>query len=82
MAWVAILFPPPTSGKSSFLPHSPLLFDIWGVFWMQIVLLEAKHLFDLNATILGWLLAAVQPKKKHPRHNHLFTCLTPQSHQR
>jgi hypothetical protein len=29
---------------------------------MQIVPLEAAHLFDLNAAILGWLLAAVQPK--------------------
>jgi hypothetical protein len=30
---------------------------------MQIV-----PLFDLNAAILGWLLAAVQPKKQLPRH--------------
>jgi hypothetical protein len=36
---------------------------------MQIVSLEAAHLFDLNAAILGWLLAEVQPKKQHPRHN-------------
>jgi hypothetical protein len=34
---------------------------------MQIVSLEAAHLFDLNAAILGWLLAAVQPKKQLPR---------------
>ncbi len=38
---------------------------------MQIVPLEAAHLFDLNAAILGWLLAAVQPKKQHPQHSHL-----------
>ncbi len=43
---------------------------IWGVFWMQIVPLEAAHLFDLNAAILGWLLAAVQPKKQHPWHKN------------
>jgi hypothetical protein len=30
---------------------------------MQIVPLDAAHLFDLNAAILGWLLAAVQPEK-------------------
>jgi hypothetical protein len=30
---------------------------------MQNVPLEAALLFDLNAAILGWLLAAVQPKK-------------------
>jgi hypothetical protein len=30
---------------------------------MQNVPLEAAHLFDLNAAILGWLLAAVQTKK-------------------
>jgi hypothetical protein len=40
---------------------------------MQIVPLEAAHLFDLNAVILGWLLAAVQPKKQHPRQ----TCISP-----
>jgi hypothetical protein len=37
---------------------------------MQIVPLEAAHLFYLNAAILGWLLAAVQPKKQHPRHTY------------
>jgi hypothetical protein len=31
---------------------------------MQIVPLEAAHLFDLNAAILGWLLAAVLLKKQ------------------
>jgi hypothetical protein len=36
---------------------------------MLIVPLDAAHLFDLNAAILGWLLAAVQPQKQHPRHN-------------
>jgi hypothetical protein len=30
---------------------------------MQNVPLEAAHLFDLNAAILAWLLAAVQPEK-------------------
>jgi hypothetical protein len=30
---------------------------------MQIVPLEAAHLFYLNAAILGWLFAAVQPEK-------------------
>jgi hypothetical protein len=30
---------------------------------MQIVPLEAAHLSDLNAAILGWLLAAGQPEK-------------------
>jgi hypothetical protein len=39
---------------------------------MQIVPLEAAHLFYLNAAILGWLLAAVQPKKQLPRHNSVF----------
>jgi hypothetical protein len=34
--------------------------SIWGVFLMEIVPLEAAHLFELNAAILGWLLAAVQ----------------------
>jgi hypothetical protein len=37
---------------------------------MQIVSLEAAHLFYLNAAILGWLLAAVQPKKQRPRHTY------------
>jgi hypothetical protein len=37
---------------------------------MQIVPLEAAHLFDLNAAILGWLLAPVQPKKQHPLHSY------------
>jgi hypothetical protein len=37
---------------------------------MQIVPLEAAHLFDLNAAILGGLLAAVQPKKHLPRHTY------------
>ncbi len=37
---------------------------------MQIVPLEATHLFDLNAAILGCLLAAVQPKKHLPRHTY------------
>ncbi len=32
---------------------------------MQIVPLEAAHLFDLTANILGWLLAAVQPKSSN-----------------
>jgi hypothetical protein len=33
---------------------------------MQIVPLEAAHLFDLlNTAILGWLLAAVQPKSSN-----------------
>jgi hypothetical protein len=36
---------------------------------MSIVPLAAAHLFDLNAAILRWLLAAVQPKYQHPRHN-------------
>jgi hypothetical protein len=35
---------------------------------MQIVPIEAAQLFDLKAAILGWLLAAVQPKKQHPGH--------------
>jgi hypothetical protein len=50
--------------------HTILLFRLillsyltWGVFLMQIVPLEAARLFDLNAAILGWLLAAVQPEK-------------------
>jgi hypothetical protein len=30
---------------------------------MQNVPLDAALLFDLHAAILGWLLAAVQPKK-------------------
>jgi hypothetical protein len=34
---------------------------------MQVVPLEAAQLFDLNAAILGWLLAAVKPKKQHLR---------------
>ena len=66
---------PPTSGNSSFLPHSPYLLDIW----MQIVPPEAAHLFDLNAAIMGWLLADVQSKKQllwhsGPKCQHLF-CL-------
>jgi hypothetical protein len=40
---------------------------------MQIVPLEETHLFDLNAAILGWLLAAVQPKNQHPRQ----ICISP-----
>jgi hypothetical protein len=28
---------------------------------MLIVPLDAAHLFDLNAAILGWLLAAISP---------------------
>jgi hypothetical protein len=36
---------------------------------MQIVPLEAAHLFDLYAAILGWLLAAEQPKKQLPQLN-------------
>jgi hypothetical protein len=39
---------------------------------MQIVPLEAAHLFELNAAILGWLLAAVQPKKQLPRHQSII----------
>ena len=39
---------------------------------MQIVLLEAAHIFDLNAAILEWLLAAVQPKKQLPWHTIFF----------
>ncbi len=53
--------PPPPSGN--------FLLDIWGVFLMQIVPLEATHLFDLNSAILGWLLAAVLPEKQFPRHS-------------
>ena len=66
MAWNAI--PLSTLGNSSFL-LSHCLLDIWGVFLMEIVPLEAAHLFDLNAAILGWLLAAVQPKMQLPRHS-------------
>ncbi len=39
----------------------------------KLVPLEAVHLFDLNAAILGWLLAAVKQKKQRPWHIH-FTC--------
>jgi hypothetical protein len=41
---------------------------------MQIVPLEAAHLFNLNTAILGWLIAAVQPKKQHPQHTDCFVC--------
>jgi hypothetical protein len=34
---------------------------------MQIVPLEAAHLFDHNAANLGWLPAAEQHKKQHPQ---------------
>ncbi len=61
--------------SSSFLPHSPKLLDILGVFLMKIVPLEAAHLFDLKAAILGWLLAAVQPKKQLPRHSRIVQYL-------
>jgi hypothetical protein len=37
--------------------------DIWVIFLMQNVPLDAAHLFDLNAAILGWLLPAVQPEE-------------------
>ncbi len=37
--------------------------DIWVFFYMQNVPLDAALLFDLHAAILGWLLAADQPKK-------------------
>jgi hypothetical protein len=47
-------------------------FNIWGVFWMQIVPLKAAHPYDLNAAILGWQLAAVQPKKQQPWHSLTF----------
>jgi hypothetical protein len=40
---------------------------------MQIVPFEAAHLFDFNAAILGWLLAAVLPKKQHPRNNNILS---------
>jgi hypothetical protein len=46
---------------------------------MQIVPLEAVHLFDLNAAILGWLLAAVQPKKQLLRHNDLLNSAADQA---
>jgi hypothetical protein len=39
---------------------------------MQIVSLEATHLFDLNTATLGWLLAAVQPKKQHLRYSYVL----------
>ncbi len=52
--------PPPPSREFFFLPHSPGLLDIWAVFLMQNVPLDAALLFDLRAAILGWLLAAVQ----------------------
>jgi hypothetical protein len=53
----------PHSRAFFFLPPSPWLLDIWVVFLMQNVALDAALLFGLNAAILGWLLAAVQPKK-------------------
>jgi hypothetical protein len=37
---------------------------------MQNVSLDVTLLFDLHY-ILGWLLAAVQPKKQLPRHSYL-----------
>jgi hypothetical protein len=42
---------------------------------MQNVPLDAVLLFDLHATILGWLLAAVQPKKAASAAQHLSTNL-------
>jgi hypothetical protein len=40
---------------------------------MQNVPLDAALLFDLRAAILGWLLAAVQPKKAASgAHSHYF----------
>jgi hypothetical protein len=64
MALVAIVNPPPPHSREFlFLPHSPWLLDIWVIFLMQNVPLDAALLFDLRAAILGWLLAAVQPKK-------------------
>ncbi len=47
---------------------------------MQIVPLEAAHLFDLNAAILEWLFAAVQPKKQLPRHTSCIFLLHGFSH--
>jgi hypothetical protein len=38
---------------------------------MQNVSLKAALLFDLQAAILGWLLAAVQPKKAASPAQHL-----------
>ncbi len=55
--------PPPHSREFFFLPHSPKFLDIWVVFLMQNVPLDAAHLFDLIAAILGLLLAVVKPEK-------------------
>jgi hypothetical protein len=48
MAWVAIF--------SSFLPHSHLLLNIWGVFLMEIVPLEAARLYDPQLSWDGYLM--------------------------
>jgi hypothetical protein len=62
MAWVAFLPPPPPPTAGTFFV-SFFLLDIWVVFLMQNIPLDAAYLFDLNAAILGKLLAAVQPEK-------------------
>ena len=63
MAWVAILYPPPPHIREFFFFASVCLItvhDIWPFFLMSVVPLDAAHLFDINAAILGRLLAAVQ----------------------
>ena len=74
MAWDAILNPTPHIREFFFFASFSLLMSIWGVFLMQIVPLEAAHLFDLNTAILGWLLAALQPKKQLPRPKYDSLC--------
>jgi hypothetical protein len=66
--------PPPHSREFFFFCLILLSYwDIWAVFLMQNVPLDAAYLFDLHADILGWLLDAVQPKKQLPRHKYNLT---------
>jgi hypothetical protein len=61
MAWVAILLPPPPHiGNCSFLPLSPYLNDICLIFLLFFLSLNTALLFDVYATIMGWILLAVQ----------------------
>jgi hypothetical protein len=61
MAWVAILLPPPPHiGNASFLPLSPYLNDICLIFLLFFLSLNTALLFDVYATIMGWILLAVQ----------------------
>jgi hypothetical protein len=59
--------PPPHSREFFFLPHSPLLLDIWVVFLVQNVPLGAALLFDLHAAIRVGYMLLFSPKKQLPR---------------